>query len=401
MFYVFILLLCFIFNFTSSNINFPACRISNKYKSLQEDSSEIIVDDKGNNIQNNKIIKERLVVIGDLHGSFDGLLDILFEANITSTPTSCNWREFEEWNDDCSIKTIIVQVGDVVDRGNGAKEAWDCLENLQNESNNPLFKHGSVVRLLGNHDLWWMEGRYHHRNPTTDTEGNIKYVMDSMKTNVFNNNVNGAFLHKFLGENLIFVHAGFRPNYITLLNKYLLNNAIDGNILSLTPELLVEHANNELKEAFSKCPVGDYKPCSLENPIFQAGPDRGGREIGGPFWTDFRLLREYSDKLVKNMTIGEGNMEVFSNMIQIVGHSMAHCYDPRKPNNHPPRRQGECLELIRGTSGLAAICVDGGMYSGARTYLEIGIDGHFRAYERYGDYDTPWTYKDMTEELCN
>lgn len=401
MIYQVIFLLCFIFNLTTSNINFPACRISNKYR-LKDEPFEYIHDIYGNYFQNNIIIKERLVVIGDIHGSIDGLLDILFEANITATPTLCTWREFDEWNDAYSIKTVIVQVGDVVDRGHGAKEAWDCLEKLQIESNNPYFKHGSVIRLLGNHDLWWMEGRYHHRNPITDTEENIKYVMDSMKTNVLNDNVKGAYLHKFMGENLLFVHAGFRTKYITLLNDFLSKNAVNGNILPVTPELLVEHTNRYLKEAFSKCVVGDYTPCPLDHPIFQAGPDRGGRDIGGPFWTDFRLLNEYSDKLFKNKTIGVGDMSVFSNMIQIVGHSMAHCYDPRNPLKHPPRDQGECsLGLIRGTKGLAAICVDGGMYSGARTYLEVGIDGHIRAYERYGDHDTPWTYKDMTQELCN
>lgn len=51
------------------------------------------------------------------------------------------------------------------------------------------------------------------------------------------------------------------------------------------------------------------------------------------------------------------------------------------------------------------MCVDGGMYLGARAYLEIGTDGHFRAYQQYrGDKSSPLfsTYQmtDLTEQVC-
>ena len=45
-------------------------------------------------------------------------------------------------------------MGDIVDRGEHALEAWDCLSNLQATS--PA---GSeVVRLVGNHELMWLYG---------------------------------------------------------------------------------------------------------------------------------------------------------------------------------------------------------------------------------------------------
>jgi hypothetical protein len=53
---------------------------------------------------------------------------------------------------------------------------------------------------------------------------------------------------------------------------------------------------------------------------------------------------------------------------------MAYCYDPRNPEVHPPETQAECsLGLIRPSTELRSVCVDGGMYAGAREYLEIGI----------------------------
>ena len=87
-------------------------------------------------------ISERVVVVGDVHGSFDGLLEILNAANITTSSTECKWKE------NVSIPTLFVQVGDIVDRGAGATEAWLCLQYLQNTSRNNNDR-SKVIRLLG------------------------------------------------------------------------------------------------------------------------------------------------------------------------------------------------------------------------------------------------------------
>jgi hypothetical protein len=54
---------------------------------------------------------------------------------------------------------------------------------------------------------------------------------------------------------------------------------------------------------------------------------------------------------------------------------------------------------------LQAVCVDGGMYLGARAYLEIGSDGHFRAFEKYRGSPNSAQYNtfhptDLTEITC-
>lgn len=35
----------------------------------------------------------RVVVIGDVHGSYEGLLELLYYSNITASEKSCQWRE--------------------------------------------------------------------------------------------------------------------------------------------------------------------------------------------------------------------------------------------------------------------------------------------------------------------
>jgi hypothetical protein len=60
---------------------------------------------------------------------------------------------------------------------------------------------------------------------------------------------------------------------------------------------------------------------------------------------------------------------------------MADCY--RQYDN--PSSFSQCPEgLIRATADLSSFAVDGGMYVGGRGFLEIGIDGHFRAHEKIG-----------------
>ena len=81
----------------------------------------------------------RLVAIGDVHGAYDGLLENLFDANITTSLYSCTWKPQP-------IKTILVQSGDLVDRGPNAHEAMKCIRYLQYTA--PDFN-AQVVRILG------------------------------------------------------------------------------------------------------------------------------------------------------------------------------------------------------------------------------------------------------------
>jgi hypothetical protein len=58
-----------------------------------------------------------MIVIGDIHGSYDGLREVLFQANVTSSAdldTICEWQEQSDTG------TVVLQIGDMVDRGPGA-----------------------------------------------------------------------------------------------------------------------------------------------------------------------------------------------------------------------------------------------------------------------------------------
>ena len=81
----------------------------------------------------------RLIAIGDVHGAYNGLLLILFQANITLHPERCEWRQQ-------SIPTTLIQTGDMVDRGPRAFDSCHCLRKLQLDAPHHNAK---VIRLLG------------------------------------------------------------------------------------------------------------------------------------------------------------------------------------------------------------------------------------------------------------
>lgn len=89
----------------------------------------------------------RLVAIGDVHGSLAGLLEVLYEANVTTSPSLCSWKEQGPKKED---GVILVQVGDLVDRGPDAWGAFECLRNLQKDASKYNSK---VVRLVGSKSL--------------------------------------------------------------------------------------------------------------------------------------------------------------------------------------------------------------------------------------------------------
>ncbi len=64
------------------------------------------------------------MVIGDVHGAYDELRDLLFAEGIIN--------EKGEWN---VKKTIVVQVGDLIDRGRQNEQVLDFFIHLDETKN--------------------------------------------------------------------------------------------------------------------------------------------------------------------------------------------------------------------------------------------------------------------------
>lgn len=82
---------------------------------------------------------ERIVAVGDVHGAFDQFVAILRAAGIIDGRNRWSGR-----------RAVLVQTGDVLDRGPDSRKALDLLRKLEGEAQRAG---GRVYALIGNHEL--------------------------------------------------------------------------------------------------------------------------------------------------------------------------------------------------------------------------------------------------------
>jgi len=93
----------------------------------------------------------RIVAVGDVHGSFDGLTSILQEAGILDA--NLKWAGGD---------ATYIQLGDLFDRGLKVREVADLIMRLQDEAK---AAGGRVECILGNHETMNLTGFYRDNNP--------------------------------------------------------------------------------------------------------------------------------------------------------------------------------------------------------------------------------------------
>lgn len=87
---------------------------------------------------------DRVVAVGDVHGNFDGLVQILRRAGLIDADM--------KW---IGGGAVLVQTGDLLDRGDGVRPALDLLIDLQKQA---AAAGGRVIVLLGNHEAMNLTG---------------------------------------------------------------------------------------------------------------------------------------------------------------------------------------------------------------------------------------------------
>lgn len=192
---------------------------------------------------------DRIIVIGDIHGDMDVLLDCLKKAKVINKNITRKTMNDIEW---IGGDTVIVQVGDQIDscRFDGINSCNDPNNYKVDEADDitVLFfmttlhtiaqKHGGAVySLMGNHELMNVRGEMSYVSHSNSTKYNYKkldgtmmYGLEARKHLFSPGNEIANFLActrniaLIIGNNL-FVHAGIVPH---ITKKY---NISDINIL--------------------------------------------------------------------------------------------------------------------------------------------------------------------------
>lgn len=94
---------------------------------------------------------QRIVAIGDVHGAADAFVSILTTAGLIDAK--------KQW---IGGRTILVQTGDVTDRGAGTRAALDLLMSLEKQA---AKAGGRVHALLGNHEVMNLTGHMRDASP--------------------------------------------------------------------------------------------------------------------------------------------------------------------------------------------------------------------------------------------
>jgi hypothetical protein len=82
---------------------------------------------------------ERVVAVGDIHGAYDKFTAILQAAKMIDAR--------DRWS---GGRSVLVQTGDILDRGADSRRAIDLLRRLERDAQQAG---GRVVSLLGNHEM--------------------------------------------------------------------------------------------------------------------------------------------------------------------------------------------------------------------------------------------------------
>ncbi len=110
---------------------------------------------------------EKIVAVGDLHGDYKAFTKILKGTGLIDG--KLNWT---------GGKTHLVQIGDVLDRGDYAKEIFDLLMKLEKEAEEAG---GKVHMLLGNHEEMNITGIIFNRGDEFTARQFVSFLPDNYR----------------------------------------------------------------------------------------------------------------------------------------------------------------------------------------------------------------------------
>ena len=250
----------------------------------------------------------KVYVIGDAHGDYYSFSAVLISAGLMDP--ELNW---------CGGKATLVQIGDILDRGDSPLEIDRLLDVLALQAKKTG---GRVVRLVGNHELEILRKNYFITS--------LPYFqIEAFRKKLIRGILSGAWQAAYAARNYLFTHAGVCDGLYPVLKEEI-------GLKKPSLSKIADHINDVFYDA--------VKNDSYNHEIFNVSRLRGGKDrYGGIFWEDLSsLISEHSYMPYK----------------QVVGHT----------------RTGR---IVRSEDG-KILAVDVGMekvFAGKFEYLEFNAEG--------------------------
>jgi len=144
----------------------------------------------------------RLISVADLHGDFQRAVQILAHAGLID-------RDSHAW---IGGDSVLIQTGDIVDRGDNAKQIYQLFFSLREQA---LQAGGKVINLLGNHEIMNLkhDWRYVSEGDIAGFGGEEQREQAWSSTGWLGSQVR-KFPVAVIVENILFVHAGILPDIV-------------------------------------------------------------------------------------------------------------------------------------------------------------------------------------------
>lgn len=201
---------------------------------------------------------KRLVVVGDVHGQFNGFVKILQHAKLIDA--NLNWRSTDD---------RLLQIGDVFDRGPHSLQVDALLDKLQKQAANSK---GEVIRLIGNHELELLLGNY-------AISGLKPPQADPIKKKLSEQVIEGSLKAAYAYKGFLLTHAGVTQRLYRIFQMQL-EEMTAVNISILINLIFKESVQHQF----------------FKHPIFNISISRKGvNKFGGIFWEDLTdLVKSYT-----------------------------------------------------------------------------------------------------------
>jgi len=268
---------------------------------------------------------DRIVAVGDIHGDYEHLISILEHAKLID--------EEKNW---IGKNSILVQMGDLMNRGNDTMKVYDTMLNLREQAQQ---KGGIVHLLMGNHDILELQGNHYF---TADKDYEAFGGLAGREEAFGPTGKYGQFIRQEMNMTLvvgdtIYAHAGVAPEHVTegvdKLNEHAREVLLDTPSVEDLYQLFLKNASHPIHN----------------DPVF----DKAGT---GPTW-----MRDFANNPESQMCSQlEKTLELTNTKRMIVGHTVQSFGKIRTKCHN---------KLILIDIGISR-CIAGGYYG----YLEMLLD---------------------------